>query len=66
LKEIHQNNKKCPDRYSETHTQIHKDIRAFKVSIILQLLPWTGTGEELAVEQIVLPVIQFMCQKYQL
>jgi hypothetical protein len=50
--------------YSNKHTQIHKDFRTFKLLIILKLLPWTGTGEELAVEQIVLPVTQFMCQKY--
>jgi hypothetical protein len=47
--------------YSDKQTQIHKELRTFKVSIMLKLLPWTGTGEELAVEQIVLPVIQFMC-----
>jgi hypothetical protein len=52
--------------YSDKHTQIHKDLRTFKVSIILKILiPWTGTGEELAVEQIVLPIIKFMFKKYQ-
>jgi hypothetical protein len=35
--------------YKDKHTKIHKDLRTFKVSIILELLPWTGTGEELAV-----------------
>jgi hypothetical protein len=47
--------------YSDKNTQIHRDLKTYNVSIILKLLPWTGTGEELAVEQIVLPVIQFMC-----
>ncbi len=50
--------------YNDVH--IHRYIKpSRRLKYQQQLLPWTGTGEELAVEQIVLPVIQLKCQKYQ-